>query len=234
MLDMLNQLFNGYGFNGNELQNGRLYVFNDENIETYWFLVAKDIKSILDNQDSYFNECKEAINKKSFDRNCNMLAVVKIADDFDESLKNEILKIEENPYHFRKYVIYYKENELEELNKLMDGKDIFSFIKNGIGNSSMFEEFKHDQREFSGLGLFYRILIKMPFITIESYEGSPLENLGKSIKSTLEKKELLDYHDILLKIINTKSTFELNNMEPIEIFEMLVVAFGGDISEYKN
>ena len=209
---------------------GYLYkLLPGANKEVYWLVSNKGIDSVLDKQSEYFNICKQDIEKESFEKNCNLLVVEKIDSLKDNSrLFSQILDIEEDPYIFRKYILYFTEDELAELGDLIKKERFNSFITNNASEASFFDEYKNSDTMFSGYSLLYRLMIKLPFLEIKSREET-LDDLKKNMKGALTEKGVVKDYVTVSEFLSGKSIDDINNADSAKILEDVLNSFGGDL-----
>ena len=221
MKDEIRDIFFAMKFKEHRSVSGSLYIGEDQNKKIFWFVTDADLISVLENQGEYYEQCKAITTDKSLKKNCNLLLLHKIQDKLTETNRRTLLKIEEDPYHFRKYVLYYAESELNELKELHGEEKLLNYIKNNAFDTKIFEQFKNKVQEYSGLALMYRLLIKIPFLNIESNDSNGLENLEKVIEKSVENMHATIFHDRLLDIFENYSVEDISKMEPDEVFSLL-------------
>lgn len=175
---------------------------------------------------------KEKVNSVDIEKNTSLiilLRVEKLWEVFNE-IKNQIMKIEEDEYFFRKYIIVYDEqwinwmeniNSTDELNSEIIKIDLEQFRKNNFKNSKWY--------------LIIQLFIKLPFLSLK-VKKIELENLLDKINNNIEKSKLNELNDFILKksylvwINNEDSYFEKlendimdeNNQEIDKYLEQLI------------
>lgn len=102
-------------------------------------------------------------------------------DHISDKQRKLILNIEENQYYCRKYVLWYAEEELEDLDVILDGNYTIKNISGILQNYNYFCEFKENANK--GYDLLTRMCIKLPFWNLSDIEG-----LDKSIEDMLREK----------------------------------------------
>ncbi|MFU4542421.1 ABC-three component system middle component 1 [Pseudomonas aeruginosa] len=105
---------------------------------------------------------KEFVEHPAFKKNCDLIFLLKLDKlaDFKE-LEEEIFSIEENAYHYKKYVLYY--NDAEE--QALSGFD-YSKLAETISDKSQFDEYKNTPLAASAYSLATKIFIKLPFLEL--------------------------------------------------------------------
>lgn len=230
MRDEIRDVFFELKFKEHASANGTFYISGDKNKKTFWFVTDTDLMRILKDQGEFYQQCKELTTDKALNKNCNLLILHKIQDEFRETSRRELLKIEEDPYHFRKYVLYYTETELDELRNLLGEQKLLPYIRENVVNTETFEKFKNKLEKYSGLSLMYRIFIKLPFLNIESNYSNGLKNLGKVIGKSIENINATIVHNRLFNNFNNYSTEDISNMDPEEVLSILEM--GENVDEY--
>lgn len=221
MRDEIRDIFLELKFKEHRSVSGSLYIGEDQYKKTFWFVTDADLMSVLENQGEFYEQCKAITTDKSLKKNCNLLLLHKIQDKLTETNRRTLLKIEEDPYHFRKYVLYYTESELNELKNLQGEEKLLIYIENNAFDTKIFEQFKNKVEEYSGLALMYRILIKMPFLNIESNDPDGLENLEKVIEESVDSIHATIFHDRLLNNFEDYTVEDISKMEPDEVFSLV-------------
>jgi hypothetical protein len=105
---------------------------------------------------------KEFIEHPAFKKNCDLILLLKLEKlaDFKE-LEEEIFSIEENAYHYKKYVLYYSDAEEQALS----GFDYYKLTET-ISDKSQFDEYKNAPLAASAYSLAAKIFIKLPFLEL--------------------------------------------------------------------
>lgn len=195
-------------------------INDDKNLE-YYRLKNKDYYAIYfldelsENSIDIINTISKDLYKgekitKEEKSNTTIIVCVKVQKlELSEKEKNIIFAIEENTINFKKYVLWYKEKEVnllkdEYLEKINDG----NYLSNIITNSyDKFEEFFKNPNKSDGYSLILRIFIKFPFLTLNKI--NPLEkDLDYYMKEELNKisdklENILDVQDISEDILNS-------------------------------
>jgi len=217
MIDIVDRILVHHGFkliDGN-ISFGKFYTLSERNDCSYYWLVVNidNIGEVLENQDQWFEECKEKLLLPDFNKNTSLLVLNQYQEDF-EQWRKKVYTVEEDPYQFKKYVLRYtdeivselKENSsdgnVEEIIKLMTNEDVFSSYKNS-----------HKLGEYSWYDLLYGIANKLPFLNLGIDKVDNLGSLFDDTKTKLENQNLLaDFNDIDDKFTD-KVLAELDNIE---------------------
>lgn len=225
MKTIVNDIFQKHGFIVQQLTEGNLYSFPLEREKTsFWLVIENDNLEILDRQNEYFRACKEAIDSNDIDKNTSLLILVKVAETIKfKELKEKILSIEEDPYQFKKLVLFYSENELEALKYEIDDalEEPLSFIEQNIIASENFSKYKTNPTQFSWQSLIYRITHKIPFIKINVEQDNNLQSLFDTNYKILAQKGFAEFDDIMNSSLLSLTPEDLQNISSEEILERL-------------
>lgn len=126
-----------------------------------------------------------------FDKNVSLLLCVK-GDITEERLENAILKIEEDPYCFKKFVLTYTEHELASLNREIAQENVWNYMCRSIID---LQEDKVNIED-EGAKFVLKLFIKMPFLPVEISKKGEKEDLLKEIEENLEPKYQSIWKDI--------------------------------------
>lgn len=157
------------------------------------------------------NEAPEVFKSDpAFEKNTDLIVLHNLEHraDFKE-IETKVFSIEENPYYFKKYFLYFSDAELS----LLEDHDINSLL-DVVTNEKMFSEYKESPLEPSLYSVAARILIKVPFIKVPIKEGDL-----KPIQVYLDEALIEDnVHELYEKIIQQKN----NDAQPDEIIRSLI------------
>jgi len=191
------------GFTYIEKING--FSFYKKNInENKRFLIICETTH-LENVNFYNNTIQNIIpdeikNEPAFERNSDFIILFKMKNlgDFDIHEK-KIFSIEEDPYYFKKYVLYYSE---EEVNLL--GNKKYNDLKEIILDRDLFKTYKDNPNYPSKYSFSARFFIKIPFLNVPVNEKE-MPGLEVMLKERLLKDRLVDFDSHLEKGINNNS-----------------------------
>jgi hypothetical protein len=225
MKTIVNDIFQKHGFIVQQLTEGNLYSFPLEREKTsFWLVIENNDLKILDRQNEYFRACKEAIDSNDIDKNTSLLILVKVAETIKfKELKEKILSIEEDPYQFKKLVLFYSENELEalkyEINDALE--EPLPFIEQNIIVSENFSTYKTNPTQFSWQSLIYRITHKIPFIKINVEQDNNLQSLFDTNYNILTQKGFAEFDDLMNSSLLSLTLEDFQNISSEEILERL-------------
>lgn len=166
---MLNKILNDAVTSNNfsiikNLENLQLHERTEG--EAKRFIIIFETPTIMDVDELnelIINNTPEDIKKQpAFYKNTDLIILHKLENlsEFNK-LENKILAIEEDPYHFKKYVLYYISGEEDLLND-----KTYDELKLIISNQALFEEYKSNPLLPSAYSIAARIFIKLPFLDL--------------------------------------------------------------------
>jgi hypothetical protein len=109
----------------------------------------------------------------AYKKNCDLICILRLDNLSDfKPIENGIFSIEEDPYQYKKYVLYYTSHEEEILNNL----DYNALLKI-IADKTAFKEYKENPLASSPYSIAAKIFIKLPFLELphESQTLKPLQ-----------------------------------------------------------
>lgn len=235
MLNIVQNLFEANDFNSQNVEDGILFSKTVSSNKTdYWLVIERNnINSLIEEeQERFFLKCKE-INNSELKKNISMLIIWNTGGELDfVNMKKQIMPIEENPYFFKKHVLYYSPNELEEINAQISDININDFFLNTISNESIFAAYKANPVQGSWRELFYRLVIKLPFIKVNIDSTLDIESLQQTINNQLEiniDNTLVDLNAKVFELYEELEHDAINNKDVSEIIDDLLVAEEGGI-----
>lgn len=179
------------------------------------FLIVHETTS-LKNADHYNNTIhditpNEIKSEPAFERNSDLIIILKIENlgDFNKHEKN-ILSIEEDPYYFKKYVLYYSEEE----GKLLENKTLIDLTET-INDRYLFKEYKKKPNFPSLYSICARFFIKLPFLEVPVKE-TKMQNIDVMIDESLIEKNLNTFNDHLEYLFKEKQN---DHTEILKSFE---------------
>ena len=211
MINLIRSLFTQSKFEEKVTDFGSIFRALDKHKSDYWGLVSVDkLDSFVDKQGEIFRTSEMAFPEKDLAKNLSILLLLKTEDShLTGSLNREILDIEENPFFFKKHVLYYSEEEAEQLEEILEKGNQLISLKSIINSPDTFLEYKKQSSKYSWQALCYRIAIKLPFLEITEPGGSDLETLD-----TKKAQELSRSRDEGLLVELDKALIELFKSDP--------------------
>jgi len=167
------------------------------------FLIVYETDS-LQEVDYYNNTIKditpiEIKSEPAFERNSDLIVLLNLKNlgDFNTH-EQKIFSIEEDPYYFKKYVLYYSEEE----KYILENKSI-NDLRDVILNRDLFNAYKKNPNYPSLYSFSARFFIKVPFLHVPVNEIE-MPSIEVMLKESLLAKNLVTFDDNLTKIINDK------------------------------
>lgn len=168
--------------------------------ERYLILKSLDFLDTIQNiQNELLISIPESFSiEPSFNKNCDLVLINKLPNlaDFKQQ-ENIILTYEEDPYHFKKYFLYF--SEVEE--KAIQGKNYRDF-SSVVFEMDKFEQYKENPLKPSFYSLAARIFIKLPFLAVpRSHET--LQPLSDDVTAVVAEAGLQKTHNQISSYTNT-------------------------------
>lgn len=229
MITIINNLFSQLGLVNSELEIGSLYTFEDINKKTYWLIIETDnLNNVIENQANYFEQAKNRINNEWFDKNVNLLVLHKV-ENFD-NIQSSVLKIEEDPYLFKKQIILYKDTERENLNRAIEAEEntIKDFIENKILDEAVFKIHKDKINNNDYESLLYRLAHKIPFIKLNIIQENGVEALTDSNTQKIESGSYGQLNRFIEQNLFHRNMESIEEMESDTIYDLLLNTLNPD------
>lgn len=158
------------------------------------FFNSKNTKKIILDFES---ECKKNLEMNKNTSLLILLEVQNLKQDY-EKLKTQILRIEEDVYFFRKYVILYdKKGNIELEKKINQVDDLIKYI-----NQIKLTSFQKDIFKDSFLFLLIQLFIKIPFLQLEIKSQNDNFNLREQINTKIKEKSLENLNNFITQYMN--------------------------------
>lgn len=206
MRELLNGIFlqNGFEVCNIDWVNLDTQTYIRENGETYIVIFSNTISISL--YDEIIELCSSKINdssslSKTNKSNLYLLIVAKIPDNSIDDYLNTIFMIEENHLYFKKYLLWYSQEEIEALQGLLNNDYSMVQLDNMIINYGEFQRLKVKN---PGYQLLTRIYIKLAFMSLSEIKVLD-KDLMDYIKENCDEINNELYDAILVK--NEESGF---------------------------
>lgn len=185
MIDLISRIFQAAELEEKPNKDFKTYVLKEQ--KNFWVIAQYDgdeISNVLHDQIELFVKTKDFVQEPAFDKNANLLILHKVSKLEDVKFEN-LLHIEENPYHFKKSILYYTDKELTNLNTAIGDSNVLTAIETLILKDEIFEQHKMNFDANSFESLIYRIAIKIPFIKIGITQTNNLKSLEEINKRSV-------------------------------------------------
>ncbi|TFF03286.1 hypothetical protein EXW72_22005 [Pseudomonas sp. BCA14] len=132
---------------------------------------------------------KEFIEHPAFKKNCDLICLLRLEklSEFKE-LENRIFAIEEDAYHYKKYVLYYTKEEEDCLTGFE-----FADLLRTISDKSQFDSYKNSPLSSSTYSIAAKIFIKIPFLIL-SHEKRELVPLKLQAEAAVAESDLTELY----------------------------------------
>lgn len=190
MINIINKIFVEAGLEEKPYADFKIYILKEQ--KNFWVIVQCDgdkINNVLNEQIELFVKTKEIVQDPTFDKNVNLLVLNKVSK-LDDVKLDDLLQIEENPYHFKKSVMYYTKEELKNLTSAIDESNVLTSIESLILKEEIFEQHKTNFDANSFESLVYRMAIKIPFLKIRISQTNNLKSLEEINKKSVGNNPL--------------------------------------------
>ncbi|MGU2252193.1 ABC-three component system middle component 1 [Pseudomonas aeruginosa] len=137
------------------------------------------------NEAASFSAPKEFVEHPAFKKNCDLICLLRLEKlaEFKE-LEDRIFAIEEDAYHYKKYVLYYTKEEEDRLAGFE-----FADLLRTISDKSQFDSYKNSPLSSSTYSIAAKIFIKIPFLIL-SHEKRELVPLKLQAEAAVAESEL--------------------------------------------
>ena len=145
----------------------------------------------------------EKIQDNKIKKNTSLFVSVKVNNikEIYERFKNIAMRIEEDEYYFRKYIIFYTDEGLDKLNP--DIHDLLQFVQNNGDDSeeeSLFDKFEKNMFFDDSYFIAMQLIIKLPFISLP-HSNDHFETIEDRIESRIKTAELLQQEKQVTQIL---------------------------------
>lgn len=229
MKTIIKDLFIQLGLIEQQIEFGSIFTYDDNNKNSYFLIIESErLEEVIDNQVAYFDQAKNLVNNEWFDKNVSLLVIHK-AEDFND-IQSLVMKIEENPYLFKKQVIVYKESEFQNLVATLEreGMSIKDFLENKLLEESTFKVHKENINNNSYESLLYRLSHKIPIINLSITQEDNLEALTTDNKQKIVSQSLDNINDIIEQDIFNKDLENIKLINSDEIYDLLLTTLSTD------
>ena len=236
MFDLVEKLFIQKGYSKCVIsisENKVVNLFYDgmDKLGEYYFVSEMSVYELINNSyqtvlsDNYYDilinkdKCEgDILRRGDIDKNSSLIFLINTTDikDEDEIKWNSILlNIEEDELYFKKYVLDYKDKNLNDLKGYIDSGEphekILSYYK------EHFEDLKSSKDEVAKLAL--KIIAKTPFFNYFEFDVESIADL--SLNEELNKKlsnSLKNIHNDILKSCKDRKT-DINEIAFLDKFD---------------
>lgn len=135
------------------------HIFKHKKHDDFWY-VTEDVK-LYDNQEDFHNSLIDFYRTYPVaEKNMSILFLVDEKFPLEQSIK-----IEKDPFFFKKYVLNYSEAAYRELHGLLESNES-TRISDLVMQEDVYEQMMKSGDNLNGASLLYAIIHKLPFIFI--------------------------------------------------------------------
>lgn len=151
---------------------------------------------------------------ENFDRkiNKNMYLIVCLKNENISGVNRKILEIEEDPYYFKKSVIYYNDKELLTFNDSNNKKNYAELIIETVTDEELFSQYKHSESNSMKYEICLKFVMAMPILTL-NMKTSDFPDLAENIVDKLTYDNLNELNVLVQKMILTSGDLTAKNLE---------------------
>lgn len=204
-----------------ELNETQYYIVSTSKEEA---LIQKDFNDL---QNEIYNNIKNLLEDPlEVDKNTSWLIGIEKEPGKEVEYSN-LLKMEENPYYFKKTACPFSMAEVNGLlQELSDKNSYLDYMQQEITKVTRFTDFWEDKEEV--YGFIARLFIKLPIIKVPIKKGDKLPNLSSDIGQELSILGLDKLYQLLKEeIIDEKKITDKKEITD-EVVEHLYNKYSGD------
>lgn len=214
----------------NYIDNISMFVPNVSNNKIEYFIVINLKNPTISNLNklieydfnSIYSYVKSIKDYKAYMEKNTSLVVLLETTERDSNFNRKVFDIEENKYNFKKYVITYTQDQLEQLQDIDSQEgDLLKKTNEIIYDKDEFIEFKSNPMEDSLYNIVSKLYIKLPFLKL-----NPKEEKISSLEDDIKDKFLL-YEEIDKNIV--KEIISLNDKDLKDLSEEKILSMVGGI-----
>lgn len=209
--------FNRYFEIKNELTESAIFTYRENDIKSEFYLIIymeEDVFLKVD-ENKLFSSLSKSINQSEaytaeVDKNTSLIICVKRDSNIKvhEHLEKKELKVEENPYFFKKYVLSYNENIAQKVfgkvfNSSSSNLRLTEFVESTITNHENFIKFKSNEENYEEYELLAKIVIKVPVVKIKNPDIKSIKSINQTIHEKISADNL-EKAKKLVEFINEK------------------------------
>ena len=187
LINILEHIFEEFGFLSKELNRDdyRVSLFYKETSADYFIVLDNEnitnleIESFLEVIQEIYAEFKDDDStNETFDKNTTFIMCAN-----GENNESVLSYLEEDPYIFKKNIIAYSNEELQNIIELLNSEYSYENLLLNLNNEENFNQFKNNTN-LGGYRLLSKLFIKLPFLNFKR-QMLELENLSDIIKSNV-------------------------------------------------
>jgi len=226
MIEVITQLFEGSGFARKESDFGYLFNHVGSQKEDFWGMVkSDDVANFLDDQSRLLDQCSDVSADIALLKNLSMIILWETDGTVPSTeLKRAVMQVEENPFFFKKYVLYFARSEHEELVAQLEGRDVLTFFQEQLTSTTFFQEYKKAPFSLSWQSLAYRIAVKLPFLSIVPKDNASLSSLedkkNEKLSAHRQSEKLTRLEKVFFELMK-RDGFDDGNVDAVTLLKNL-------------
>jgi hypothetical protein len=198
LINVLESIFNEFDFIKKVLNRNdyEVSLFYKETSSDYFIVLDKnsieslEIETFLNVlQEVYVEFKRQEYTNETFDKNTTLILCV------NGEVDNENLSLlEEDAYLFKKNIIAYTNNSLEELNHMLNFQYSYNNLLQNLNDEEKFEQYKSNGN--IGYKLLVQIFIKLSFLKFRR-EMRNLDNLSEIILNRANEEGIAEIYNLI-------------------------------------
>jgi len=150
---------------------------------------------------------EEFLRNPGFKKNCDLICIhrLNVLAEFKDQ-EEEIFAIEEDPYFYKKYVLYYSAAEESTLTDFTYEK-----LVSVIADKNEFLNYKENPLEASQYSFAAKTFIKLPFLELPSHQGN-LVSLRQQATEAVAEAGLSDTYSTIQQVTNANADEMIKEM----------------------
>lgn len=162
----------------------------------------------------------EFLQHPAFKKNCDLICLLRLENLAEfKKLDDRIFAIEEDAYHYKKYVLYYTKEEED----CLAGFEFADLLRT-ISDKSQFDTYKDSPLSSSTYSISAKIFIKIPFLIL-SHEKRELVPLKLQVESAVAESELTGLY---------KKVQDLSETDDVKIDELIKELIKDELENIPN
>jgi len=220
LIEILEKIFRANGYENYPIEFGEYHckLFKKDAIDNFFIVLDKEFISDeelkqLDFTKLYDTAHNLAITNNAFEKNTILI----IALQNSEIDYQNINKLEEDSYTFKKNIIVYSDDMINDFKVLVEDDYNIKNLNTKLNNDDLFETNKVSQNQ--GYSFLCTLFIKLPFLSFDR-DVKDIDNLSEVIREQVEEKNLMTLYskiiDESVKVDNSLTYEKLSEYQLVE------------------
>ena len=203
-----------------------IFTYRKNEIKIEFYIVAcidQDSFASID-ENKFFSSISKSLRNSPYytaemDKNTSLILCV--AKDIKlksyDSLEKMVLQTEENPYFFKKYVLTYDEEVVQEvfgevLRTYNESSSITKYIDDIVTDPDKFKNFKINADNNEDYLLLSKMIMKVPIMPVKVPDNNSIRPLSQMVEDNVNSENLHKAQNLISFLINVN---DKGNMEEI-------------------